>query len=304
MTGKTLEISDYEAAEAKVREFAQASGIRPECVGKFGKVNWPGISDLDIAVVGQKNELNLLRKLIAQERISNENFNFILFHDPVYIVDEIAPLAFGFHTFQGLEESTRNYLSTVSQTGIQAANSALRVAWFFFLSEIFSSDLRRNIFEERRSLLIHKNFEETISWLLPTYVGRNDHLRDLYMKGKEFSAEGELTRVQGLAEDLVFGYLHGALSEYPKHQRLNFLRTHRRFAVLVASEGTWRRRSARRLALLHVPEGAVRFLTALSSKEAHGIGPIAVYQKVIKEVYSTYQGSSLPLPYVSPLGLI
>lgn len=306
MVGTLLEIDDYKAAETQVREFAQAAGIRPGRVGKFGRVNWPGISDLDIAVVGKKEELILLRGLIAKERLSNEKFNFIMFHDPVYILEEVAPLAFGFHTLQGLEKSTRNYLSSVARNGIEAANGPLRIAWFFFLSEVLWSDIHRsrNGLQERRSLLIHRNFEETIRWLLPEYVCRNDGLRGSFMNGKKFKAEEELIQVQALAQDLVFKYLRESFFDGQKYERLRFLASHRRFAALVASEEEWRSRSVRKLALLHAPKGAIPFLTALSSTSANGISSMAVYRDIVREVYSAYKGTSLPLPYVSPLGLI
>ncbi|ACA98421.1 hypothetical protein SYNPCC7002_A0411 [Picosynechococcus sp. PCC 7002] len=151
-----MTFSDYQVAKSKFEYLCKNVGIHNNQYGYFGSISYPGISDIDAAVIGTCEQLQRLHKLFSAEKKNNAIFDYVFWHPPVYIESSILNDVHFLHTLENLnlEALTENKKNTFLDR-----QDDLYLVWFTFLIRVCISILRGRKISLRLLLLVYKNLE-------------------------------------------------------------------------------------------------------------------------------------------------
>lgn len=162
---RSLTTDDYEAAQRLVQTLCSECGIEPERVGFFGSVGCPGISDIDVAIVGDAPRLACVVERFDRGCRESDWLRSMFRHPPLFLLEDCVKIAPRLHTLIGLSEPLRGQVFD----GVDPIDSAspcarsydalLHAMWISFLIAFVAGLGRRGPISARRLLLVHKNLE-------------------------------------------------------------------------------------------------------------------------------------------------
>lgn len=173
-----LSLSDYEAAKLIVEEVCQRHGIGREGVGFFGNVGYPGVSDIDVVIVGDTPRLSRVIEDFEKRCEESDWLRSMFRHPPLYLLDDALEIAPRLHTLVGLSGPLRGQLlDGPTARGSRASTSydaVLHGIWMLFLIHFVSGLWRRRVVSARTLLLVHKNLEYSERYFLGLESGAEE----------------------------------------------------------------------------------------------------------------------------------
>lgn len=196
----------YAAASARFVELCGACGIGGDRAGFFGSAGFPGVSDLDALAVGDCASLVRLAMLHGKEAEVSADYRYLFWHEPLWILDEVADDAYRLHTMEGAR-CAYGAGSLVKGVVAEETRRVLHVAWLIFLIGAVAEIARqRDETGLRLLLLVHKNLRHSIE----VFAGKDgagmtaDELREW---AKQCCRRGEEAEAGRIVWDQVQGAL-------------------------------------------------------------------------------------------------
>jgi hypothetical protein len=152
----------YEAATARFVELCEECGIGRDRVGFFGEVSFPGVSDLDAVVTGGGPALAWVRARHREEVRISEPYGYVFWHEPLWILEEVAGDAQVLHTMEGLKRADGKEGAFVPGIPPEEGRRVLNVAWLISLLWIVADLKRQGSAGLRLLLLVHKNLHHSM----------------------------------------------------------------------------------------------------------------------------------------------
>jgi len=181
---------DYEAGRAQFRELSRNCGINDDSVGFFGTVSYPGISDIDGAVIADSDAVKQLQKEFAEARRKSTSFSYLFSHNPVYILEDAWEEAQSLHTLYGLKflDYSKDHQGVIDARSADG-NWLLNIVWFTCLTSFISGLRRRGKASLRMVLLVQKNLEYSLQYFSEACgVGRNSSMASAELRESVFQS--------------------------------------------------------------------------------------------------------------------
>lgn len=162
---RSLTMDDYQAAQRFVQTLCSECGIEPERVGFFGNVGCPGISDIDVAIVGDAPRLTRVVEGFDRSCRESDWLRSMFRHPPLFLLEDCVKIAPRLHTLNGVSEPLRGLMFDgvdpidSACPGATSYDALLHAMWFTFLIAFVAGLGRRGTISARRLLLVHKNLE-------------------------------------------------------------------------------------------------------------------------------------------------
>lgn len=201
----TLKSADYSAALDTFIFLAEKQGIPLQRIGSFGKVQYPGISDLDVLVIGSDSQLFSLSRDFEEKRRVDPRFRYVFFHAPVYVPQQYVDESCLMHTFNGLTPMSPgcplfNKLATQRFTESQERE----LSWLTFVLSIGARSLyaRRNQDASLRFLLLlMRNIAHSLETLISREAG--EKLKSRVSSFREQALNNQLAQKLALDETRI-----------------------------------------------------------------------------------------------------
>lgn len=154
-----LTLDDYKEASIHFEALCIRAGLPKENIGYFGSISFPGISDIDAAVVGNAAQLKKLDELFIEEQTKPGEFAHMFCHRPVYLLDKALPFINNLHTLNGLDDRIGILIKNTGSPHAAPEHKLLNIVWFTFLLQTISQIQRAKTVSLRSLLLLYKNIE-------------------------------------------------------------------------------------------------------------------------------------------------
>ncbi len=155
-----LSMDDYREAQDFVTSLCLRHGIGPEYVGFFGKIGCPGISDIDVVIVGHASRLTRVLEDFDRRYGDSDWLRSMYRHPPLFLLEDCVTFAPRLHTLIGLAEPLRGHVfNSTEPRGGTSYDAVLHAMWMTFLIKFVAGLGRRGTISARTLLLVHKNLE-------------------------------------------------------------------------------------------------------------------------------------------------
>jgi hypothetical protein len=158
----------------------------------FGKIGFPGISDIDLFVVVSEGNFEKKKKIILDEINKSSKYSkYLYYHDPLIVTEKEAPYAKFFHTTKNLKLL---YGKRILFKKVE--NKFIYSLWNTFFYRTYLNEAKKGFSSERRILLILNNLAESIRYNLNKKRGeefkkRVREVRERVLKGEDASKQEE-----------------------------------------------------------------------------------------------------------------
>lgn len=313
---RSLTTHDYQAAQQLVQKLCYECGLEPERVGFFGSVGCPGISDIDVAIVGDPARLTRVVKEFDKRCRESDWLRSMFRHPPLFLLEDCVRVVPRLHTLIGLSEPLRGQVFD----GVDPLNSEsscarsydalLHAMWISFLIAFVAGLGRRGPISARRLLLVHKNLEYS-----EHYFGRLGASDGAYVSPvqRDSSTIRRLTLegrdVQHLASDFLdqfeaaqrtFAGFQPDASQLERRSSGRQVVVHDDF-ICIRGSRTFVRRLGRRYFGAARPwlfEATQRFVEG-----SHGDDDVGEFIRASVVARRSYQLAGVRYPFVGPFGL-
>lgn len=313
---RSLTTDDYQAAQQLVQELCLECEIEADRVGFFGSVGFPGISDIDVAIVGDPPRLTRVVEEFDKRCRESGWLRSMFRHSPLFLLEDCVKIAPRLHTLIGLSEPLRGQVFDgvdpidSGSPFAESYDALLHAIWISFLIAFVAGLGRKGPISARRLLLVHKNLEYS-----EHYFGRlgasdgkyvspvqrdSTTIRRLTLEGRD---------VQHLASDFLdqFEAAQRAFAEFlpdasrPERRGLDRpVVVHGDF-VCIRGSSTFVRRFGRRCLGAAPPwlyEATRRFVEG-----GQGDDDVGEFVRASVVARRSYQLAGLRYPFVGPFGL-
>jgi hypothetical protein len=312
---RSLSIDDYREAQALVETLCLRHGVEGGCVGFFGSIGCPGISDIDVVIVGDGHQLTRVVEDFASRCSDSSWLRSMFRHPPLFLLDDCVEFAPRLHTLVGLSEPLRGRIFDRAEPGGTESlagtsyDAVLHAMWMTFLINFVAGLGRRGSISARTLLLVHKNLEyseryfggfgaDDRSYCSPVQHD-SETIRRLTLEGRA---------VQHLASDFIEQFeaaLHafaGFRPEGPEHRRVAGppALLHDDLVCIRGSRTAVRRLGPRRFATAEpwLFEATRRYVEA-----DQGDDDIGEFIRASIRAREPYRRAGLRYPFVGPFGL-
>lgn len=165
----------------------------------FGKIGFPGISDIDFFVVVSEGNFEKKKKIILDEINKSSKYSeYLYYHDPLIVTEKEAPYAKFFHTIENLKLL---YGKKILFKKIE--NKFIYSLWNTFFYRTYLNEEKKGFSSERRILLILNNLAESIKYNLDKKEGeefkkRVREIRERVLSGKDESNQERTLLSKGI----------------------------------------------------------------------------------------------------------
>lgn len=294
-----LTAADYADAKATLERLCATVGVGLDRIGYFGQVSHPGISDLDAMVIARPGQLAELATAIEAARSSDPVLAAVLWHPPVYLLEELVPVARELHTFAGLRGGAADLLPPEQAS----PPTVLERCWFTFLCRVYADLLLRSTVSLRTLLLVHRDLEISLHRLSrQAGVTLEPSSTSIQLRRDVIAGEADpVTAFTTLFGDVAELFDLACAAGGPTRRSLRAASVLLRRRIPLRRARSTRVRRLPGMVLLEANAWACE--VALAYQLGRARGDAADYLAATYQAEASYGRHGLPYPFVRPFGL-
>jgi hypothetical protein len=159
---RDLSLTDYNDAMKRFVELCFKCGITDDRIAFFGSISCPGVSDIDVAILSSPRNIKKLINMMDKECQQSPSFDYMFWHQPVYILDDLLNDAKFLHTLENLQPLVPDGFFNSSSLYIDEKDrEIINISWFCFLINTYLNIKMKVTKREKTSLrlilLVYKN---------------------------------------------------------------------------------------------------------------------------------------------------
>lgn len=173
-------LEDYLEVQNYFIDFIRAGDFSDVAIYRFGNIGEPGISDLDLLIVGDQDALVKVKNFYDQLVETSDKVKFIMFHPPVLCPLSLVSDLNKFHTLYNLVPLNGASLIKIKEENIENLEYEWATSLLVLAVEILNAD-----WSVRNKLLLQKNLSVSLKKLCNIDVSDEVRkARSLYLKNE------------------------------------------------------------------------------------------------------------------------